>query len=221
MNIYGFRLIRGNSAITGSYFHPKFQRGRKDLVGEIARIPIKSIVSGVPQIKSEKKKSSPKAKESPLLFANAPEQPIVCSAPAELPALPLVNSLPPPQVYSSEKHMPSMYIPAYVIPDPNHPGYCMVYPAPPRPATFYPPQCPLDKYPFPFSYPQAHVPMVSSSSAILPPFLQRDSSISTVQSVEFKSSHPHSTFDGFNEPEEYDMISSLHEMFTDDGRVYA
>eukprot|EP01038_Epipyxis_sp_PR26KG_P005312 gene5312-7376_t len=40
LNLYGFRRItKGEDQ--GSYFHPKFQRSRKDLIGEIRRLPRK------------------------------------------------------------------------------------------------------------------------------------------------------------------------------------
>mmetsp|Transcript_11255 Transcript_11255/g.15503 ORF Transcript_11255/g.15503 Transcript_11255/m.15503 type:complete len:414 (+) Transcript_11255:68-1309(+) len=41
LNLYGFRrLSKGEDQ--GSYFHPKFQRNRKDLLYEIRRLPVKS-----------------------------------------------------------------------------------------------------------------------------------------------------------------------------------
>eukprot|EP00602_Paraphysomonas_sp_CaronLab_P005441 CAMPEP_0185022768 /NCGR_PEP_ID=MMETSP1103-20130426/5463_1 /TAXON_ID=36769 /ORGANISM="Paraphysomonas bandaiensis, Strain Caron Lab Isolate" /LENGTH=316 /DNA_ID=CAMNT_0027554991 /DNA_START=83 /DNA_END=1033 /DNA_ORIENTATION=+ len=41
LNLYGFRRVtKGDDA--GSYFHPKFQKGRKDLMIEIKRLPGKS-----------------------------------------------------------------------------------------------------------------------------------------------------------------------------------
>ena len=42
LNLYGFkRITKGEDS--GAYFHPKFQRGRKDLLNEIKRIPNKSL----------------------------------------------------------------------------------------------------------------------------------------------------------------------------------
>lgn len=42
LNLYGFRRVtKGDDA--GSYFHPKFQRGRRDLVSEVKRLPGKEM----------------------------------------------------------------------------------------------------------------------------------------------------------------------------------
>ena len=41
LNLYGFRRItKGDDH--GAYFHPNFQRGRKDLVTNIRRLPVKA-----------------------------------------------------------------------------------------------------------------------------------------------------------------------------------
>ena len=41
LNLYGFRRItKGDDH--GAYFHPNFQRGRKDLVANIRRLPVKA-----------------------------------------------------------------------------------------------------------------------------------------------------------------------------------
>jgi hypothetical protein len=62
LNIYGFRKVnRGDEQ--GCYFHPKFRKGRKDLLHEVKRVAIKSIHDGVPPSPppaSPPKSSSPK-----------------------------------------------------------------------------------------------------------------------------------------------------------------
>lgn len=46
LNLYGFRrLTKGDDQ--GAYFHPKFQRGRKDLLNDIRRLPGKGSVPAV------------------------------------------------------------------------------------------------------------------------------------------------------------------------------
>ena len=42
LNLYGFKRITKGEDL-GAYFHPKFQRGRKDLLNDIRRIPNKSL----------------------------------------------------------------------------------------------------------------------------------------------------------------------------------
>lgn len=41
LNLYGFRRVTKGDDV-GSYYHPKFQRGRRDLIGEIKRLPGKT-----------------------------------------------------------------------------------------------------------------------------------------------------------------------------------
>jgi hypothetical protein len=41
LNLYGFRRVTKGDDV-GSYYHPKFQRGRRDLIAEIKRLPGKS-----------------------------------------------------------------------------------------------------------------------------------------------------------------------------------
>jgi hypothetical protein len=41
LNLYGFRRIP-KGADVGAYYHPKFQKGKRELVSEIKRIPGKS-----------------------------------------------------------------------------------------------------------------------------------------------------------------------------------
>ncbi len=41
LNLYGFRRVTKGEDV-GSYYHPKFQKGRRDLVPEIKRLPGKS-----------------------------------------------------------------------------------------------------------------------------------------------------------------------------------
>mmetsp|Transcript_26633 Transcript_26633/g.26874 ORF Transcript_26633/g.26874 Transcript_26633/m.26874 type:complete len:350 (+) Transcript_26633:84-1133(+) len=46
LNLYGFRRVtKGEDQ--GAYFHPKFQRGRADLVAEIRRLPGKPLTSAI------------------------------------------------------------------------------------------------------------------------------------------------------------------------------
>jgi hypothetical protein len=40
LNIYGFRSTK-----SGSYFHPYFQRGKKDLLSQVVRVPVKSLAT--------------------------------------------------------------------------------------------------------------------------------------------------------------------------------
>lgn len=62
LNLYGFRRItKGENQ--GTYFHPKFQRGRKDLLMEIKRLPpkgslptIEEVISAADQLPSERYK---------------------------------------------------------------------------------------------------------------------------------------------------------------------
>jgi len=42
LNLYGFKRITKGEDL-GAYFHPKFQRGRKDMLNDIRRIPNKSL----------------------------------------------------------------------------------------------------------------------------------------------------------------------------------
>lgn len=44
LNIYGFRRVRLGLKSSLSYFHPYFQRGRKDLLFKVVRVPVKSAV---------------------------------------------------------------------------------------------------------------------------------------------------------------------------------
>ncbi|CAE7794609.1 HSF2 [Symbiodinium microadriaticum] len=44
LNLYGFRRVTKGED-TGSYYHPKFQRGRRDFISEIKRLPGKSSLS--------------------------------------------------------------------------------------------------------------------------------------------------------------------------------
>ena len=46
LNLYGFKRITKGEDL-GAYFHPKFQRGRKDLLNDIRRVPNKSLVGYV------------------------------------------------------------------------------------------------------------------------------------------------------------------------------
>lgn len=49
LNLYGFRrLTKGEDQ--GAYFHPKFQRGRKDLIPEIKRLPPKGSLPTLEQV---------------------------------------------------------------------------------------------------------------------------------------------------------------------------
>jgi hypothetical protein len=41
LNLYGFRRVTKGDDV-GAYYHPKFQRGRRDLIAEIKRLPGKS-----------------------------------------------------------------------------------------------------------------------------------------------------------------------------------
>lgn len=46
LNLYGFKRITKGDDL-GAYFHPKFQRGRKDLLTDIRRVPNKSLAGFV------------------------------------------------------------------------------------------------------------------------------------------------------------------------------
>ncbi|RYG68804.1 hypothetical protein EON64_04315, partial [archaeon] len=51
LNLYGFRrLTKGEDQ--GCYFHPKFQRRRRDLLGEIKRMPIKGSLPTYDQLRN-------------------------------------------------------------------------------------------------------------------------------------------------------------------------
>jgi hypothetical protein len=52
LNLYGFRRItKGDDH--GAYFHPNFQRGRRDLISNIRRLPSKSNRFSVDSFTSE------------------------------------------------------------------------------------------------------------------------------------------------------------------------
>ena len=73
LNLYGFRrVLKGDDE--GAYFHPKFQRGKKELIPDIQRLPAKQSLIGLQEImnlsqqagqstsSSKKKKTSPQRK---------------------------------------------------------------------------------------------------------------------------------------------------------------
>ena len=66
LNLYGFRrLTKGEDQ--GAYFHPKFQRNRKDLLSEIHRLPGKGTLSTLEQVLNNNNdiELNPTSKNSP------------------------------------------------------------------------------------------------------------------------------------------------------------
>lgn len=64
LNLYGFRRVTKGED-TGSYYHPKFQRGRRDLISEIKRLPGKAPQSHDAKIASAIEANSGKGKYNP------------------------------------------------------------------------------------------------------------------------------------------------------------
>ena len=84
LNLYGFRRVtKGEDS--GSYYHPKFQKGRRDLVSEIKRLPGKSPLgpddksktSILPQFSSENRFNPSEGNIVSILGAN--DRPITMS----------------------------------------------------------------------------------------------------------------------------------------------
>lgn len=83
--MYGFRRV-AKGEDQGAYFHPKFQRGRKDMVSEIKRLPAKSTLPSLedvmnaqqqqlPAVRSnatKKKATPPPHHETPVEIKKAP-----------------------------------------------------------------------------------------------------------------------------------------------------
>jgi hypothetical protein len=64
LNLYGFRRVTKGED-TGSYFHPKFQRDRRDLISEIKRLPGKAPLSHDQKIAAAIEASGGKGRYNP------------------------------------------------------------------------------------------------------------------------------------------------------------
>ena len=79
LNIYGFRFTK-----SGSYFHPYFQRGRKELLCQVIRVPVKSL-STTKRSKSKKINVFNSANQRSTLFdCNIPMSIVPDSVPDSL-----------------------------------------------------------------------------------------------------------------------------------------